>query len=569
MSSLIIIYLFFNIDIDQAGADESPTVLGKIRFKQGEETIPINGTSLPLSVNETVWLLALNDIEVDFGSNDQKIISNEQISAGMELALRVGEIDCCEDSVEYRLRITLQSELDDSAFEEATLLYIGSDEHLDVFPSKHFGGDSIRIMLDGLPQGQSTHLALLKPGLEKSNSTGRYGKIQYQSVVTPQSTLRIIYDSSSFTGVTESTIHFMLISTRTFLSEFGESETIIRMYRDGIVASNSVKLNRTTENIKTVNLNLASLGEPGIGGDTPLQLGLHFLYIRIGNEAVITREEGEKNVGVGDSSPYPIYGEEEYGGANTVEEGVFIPIYVLKNGEYTLLDQTLSSEEGVNLEFTKEIPAKVLIVATPLLNGVTSSLSTAELNIPLTKIILYDGNQRIDDYLLSFEPSLPSTRLGGVTYVMGETFSTKALLSRVKVSNFTLTNYKINGGRISEIGFPEILNLTTKLNRVNLAAVNELGESLLEGWIRVEKGEESYIYSLDSSQTLRIPDGTYTFNLIIEEGPEVEKTITVDSSQTITLTASTVKTIDIVLLTIMLIEISAAAILGVMIFRNT
>jgi hypothetical protein len=361
----------------------------------------------------------------------------------------------------------------------------------------------------------------------------------------------------------------MLISTRTFLSEVGESENIIRMHRDGIVASNSVKLNRTAENIKTVNLDLASLGEPGTGGDTPLQLGLHFLYIRIGDEAVITREEGEKNVGVGGSSPYPIYGEEEYGGATTVEEGVFIPIYVLKNDGYTLLDQTLSSEEGVNLEFTKEIPAKVLIVATPLLNGVTSSLSTAELNIPLTRIILYDGDKRIDDYLLAFEPSLPSTLLGGVTYVMGETFSSKALLSRVKVSNFTLTNYEINGGRISEIGFPEILNLTTKLNRVNLAAENELGESLLDGWIRIEKGEESYSYSLDSAQTLRIPDGTYTFTLIIEEGPEVEKTITVDSSQTITLTASTVKTMDIVLLTIVLIEISAAAILGVMILRNT
>ena len=564
MISLSIILPHLNAQLDQSIATKPTAVLGMIGFKQGGETIPINGTSIPLNANETVWLLALKDISVNYGPTDRNIISNELVPAGKEVSFRPALIQCCEIQKKYHLRITAQSTLDDyGSFEEASLLYVGSDEARIVTPSLSLGKDSIRIKMDGLSQESPTQLTLLKPGLDESMVTGRYGVVQYRSVVTPQSTMKILYDPSIVGGVVEQTIHFMLISTRTYLSEVIESENIIRMHRDGIVASTSVKLNLTTEGTIPVNLKLASLGEPGTGGDTPLQLGLHFLYIHIEGEDVITREQGNNKAGEENADDYSEYAEED--NAKTEE---FIQIYVLKNDGYTILDQIPSSEGEVRLDFTKENPKKMLVVATSIINGVTSSLYSTELMIHMTTITLYDGDQQIYDYTLSFEPKLPSTQVGGVTYVLGETLGDTALLTKVKVFNFTLSSYEISGGRGNEIGFSEILNLTTKLNKVSISTVNDLGESLSNGLVKIEKGDEKYSYQVYPPRTLTIPDGTYTISLIIGENTVEEKSITVVSSQTITLTENTIKTMDVVLLAILLIEIPAVAILGIMIRRS-
>ena len=101
-----------------------------------------------------------------------------------------------------------------------------------------------------------------------------------------------------------------------------------------------------------------------------------------------------------------------------------------------------------------------------------------------------------------------------------------------------------------------------------MSTINDLGEPLSNGWVTVEKGREQYRYSAGPSKTLRIPSGTYTIKLIVGENIEEEKTITIDSSQTITLTANTIQTLDLILLAIILIEIPAVAILGIMIIRS-
>lgn len=562
--SLSVIFPLVNAQAGEAGAVQQGVGLGLIGFKQGMETIPINGTSIPLNANDTVWLFALRDISVDYGPTDHNIISIERVPAGKEVSLRPAPIQCCGVSEKYRLRITAHSAPGDyRGFEEASLLYVGGEESRIVTPSISFGNASIRIMLDGLPPRSSTQYALLKPGLDESRAIGRYGAVQYRSVVKPQSTMRILYEPAGGGGLANLTIHFVLISTRSFLSETGEPGNIIRLHRDGIVASTSVKLNRTVEGPIPVNLKLASLGEPGAGGETPLQMGRHFLYIYIEGESIISREQGEKNVGGGYGGDYG-----DYAGGGGAEEEAFLPIYVLKNDEYTLLGQTLPSEEGIDLLFTEDIPHKMLVVATPQINGVTLALYAAELTIPLTKIMLYDGDQQVNDYTLFLEPRLPSTQVGGVTYVIGETLGKSAFLTRVKVHNFTLPSYEVEGGRDGEIGFPAILNVTTRLNRVTVSTVNELGEAVSDGWVKIEKGGEIYRYSAGPSRTLRIPDGTYTMTLIVGERPVAEKTVTVDSPRTITLTVSTIQGIDIVLLAIVLIEIPAVAILGVMILRS-
>ena len=186
----------------------------------------------------------------------------------------------------------------------------------------------------------------------------------------------------------------------------------------------------------------------------------------------------------------------------------------------------------------------------------------------MTEIAFYDGDQLVSNYELTFEPNLPSTQLGGVTYVLGDTLGGTTLLTQVKIFNFTLPNFEINGEGRNEIGFSEILNLTSKLNQVKVSTINDLGEPLSNGWVTVEKGREQYRYSAGPSKTLRIPSGTYTIKLIVGENIEEEKTITIDSSQTITLTANTIQTLDLILLAIILIEIPAVAILGIMIIRS-
>jgi hypothetical protein len=247
---------------------------------------------------------------------------------------------------------------------------------------------------------------------------------------------------------------------------------------------------------------------------------------------------------------------------------VFLPIYVLKNDGYTLIDQTQSSEGVITLSLSKVIQNKIIAVATPIINGVTSSLYSSELMIQMTEIAFYDGDQLVSNYELTFEPNLPSTQLGGVTYVLGDTLGGTTLLTQVKIFNFTLPSFEINGEGRNEIGFSEILNLTSKLNQVKVSTINDLGEPLSNGWVIVEKGREQYKYSAGPSETLRIPSGTYTIKLIVGENIEEEKTIIIDSSQTITLTANTIQTLDLILLAIILIEIPAVAILGIMIIRS-
>jgi hypothetical protein len=222
----------------------------------------------------------------------------------------------------------------------------------------------------------------------------------------------------------------------------------------------------------------------------------------------------------------------------------------------------------ITLSFSKVIQDKIIAVATSIIHGVTSSLYSAELMIQMTEIAFYDGGQLVSNYELIFEPNLPSTQFGGITYVLGETLGDTALLTQVKVFNFTLPSYEINGEDRNEIGFSEILNLTSKLNQVSVSPINDLGEPLSNGWVTMEKGHEQYRYLADSSKILRIPSGTYTIKLIVGENIEEEKTITIDSSQTITLTANTIKTLDVILLAILLIEIPVAAILGIMIIRS-
>jgi hypothetical protein len=372
-----------------------------------------------------------------------------------------------------------------------------------------------------------------------------------------------MYDPNIIGGGIESTIHFMLISSRTFMSETIDSENIMRMYRDGIVASTKVKVNRTANVTIPVNIDLSLLGEPGTGGDTPLQLGLHFLYVHIEGEKISPREQGE-NMGA-DNAASNYLG---IGGGVIATTEVFLPIYVLKNDGYTLIDQMQSSERVITLSFSKVIQDKIIAVATSIIHGVTSLLYSAELMIQMTEITFYDGGQLVSNYELIFESNLPSTQFGGITYVLGETLGDTALLTQVKVFNFTLPSYEINGEDRNEIGFSEILNLTSKLNQVSVSPINDLGEPLSNGWVTMEKGHEQYRYLADSSKILRIPSGTYTIKLIVGENIEEEKTITIDSSQTITLTANTIKTLDVILLAILLIEIPVAAILGIMIIRS-
>ena len=96
MLSLAIILPLLNAQIDQPITEKTVDVLGLIGFKQGETMIPINGTSIPLNVNDTVWLLALSDLSLEYGPIDRNIMNNVKVSAGKEIPLKPHMIKCCD-----------------------------------------------------------------------------------------------------------------------------------------------------------------------------------------------------------------------------------------------------------------------------------------------------------------------------------------------------------------------------------------------------------------------------------------------------------------------------------------
>jgi len=544
--------------------------LGLVGFKRGLETIPVNGTSIPLFEGETVWLLALRDVSVDYGPvGGGPVVHLESLSAGEEVPLTPPSLPCCGASATYSLKITahpapLEGGLE---FERAYLIYVGVDEQRTLTASIYPGNDSLQVMLDGVPLTPSTRLALLKPGVDEVVANGLYGEVKYRSVIKPHSTLQIIYDPSKGLIPKGSVVRFLLLSTRAFVSEGEGLENGVKLHRDGIVASAVVDLNRTAERPIVVNLTTSAFGEPGVGGDTPLQPGLHFLYIHIEGQELARRDE-EGNLVGSRRMPYGGYGDYA-ADIEALSKQIFIPIYVLDDDGYTLLDHTIASKEMPSLDFSKAVPNEVLVAATTSIQGVTSSIYKVTLTVPVARIALYDGVERVDEYTVNLKPSLPSANIQGVTYVIGESLGQKALLTGVKVNNFTLTNYKIEGGRSGVIVFPDVLNLTAKLNKVTISAEDELGEPVAGGLIRLEKGGEVYTLPADRPRIVRLPDGTYKVSLLIGGVSIVERTVRIESPQTVLLTVSTVQATDIALLALILAEASIAVILLVKIFQSS
>jgi len=530
--------------------------IGLIGFRKGQESIPINGTSIPLNANESIWILALEDITVELSPENQNPIFTEKVSAKGEAIVKPPSIPCCSVSAVYYLTVTAKStpQQNIQRFEKVRLTYISGEEPRTIIPKLDTSINSFRVMLEGPPLSSFTRLALLKSGSEESNITGTFGTIRYQTVVKPQSTIRIKYNPSQIVNQTGSSVHFTLISTRTFTS-VGQ-ENIVQFHKDGVVASATIDMNKTRNQQIIVNLTTSIIGEPGQEGDTPLQYGLHFLYINVEGEELVKRDDTKK------ASSKDAAAEDPYSNVDTRQD-MFIPIYVLDDDNYSLIDYSLTSEDALSIDISQGFPTNVLVVAIPTIQGVTLAVDQAKLAIPVAKITLKDGLKPVDEYAISLEPNYPSVQIQGVTQVIGDASGKTAEITSVKVSNFTLTNYVVEGRSSKIIAFPDNVNLTTTLNKVTISTENDIGENMLNSQVNIEKDGEQFTFSGEQPRTINLPEGTYKM-IVTTGGVQVlEKTVKIDSSQKIILTTSTIELKDILIPFLLLLEGAAVIFLSV------
>ncbi|HEY4699496.1 MAG TPA: hypothetical protein VIH27_03895 [Nitrososphaerales archaeon] len=552
---IILILLLFSLVIapafqglaQQADKSKGQPELGLIGFKKGKESIPINGTSIPLNTKEAIWILALDDVTVELSPENQNPIFREIILAKGEALIKPPSVPCCGITAVYYLTVTAYGtpEKNTERFEKVRLTYISGEEPRTISPKLDTGINSFRVMLEGPPLSSFTRLALLKSGSEESNFTGTFGTIKYQSVVKPQSTMRIKYDPSQTINDTGSSVHFTLISTRTFISV--GKENIVQFHKDGVVAAATINLNKTRNQQIIVNLTTSIIGEPGEEGDTPLQYGLHFLYINVDGEELVKRDDTTK------ASSREVAAEDPYSNVDTRQD-MFIPIYVLDDDNYALIDYSLTSEDALNIDILKGFPTNVLVVAIPTKQGVTLSVDQAKLALPVAKITLKDGSTPVDNYAVSLNPNYPTVQVQGVTQVIADGSGKTAEITSVKVSNFTLTNFVVEGRPSKTISFPDEVNLTTTLNKVTISTENDIGGNILSSQVKIEKEGEQFTFSGEQPKTINLPEGTYKMSVTTGGVQVLEKTLKIDSAQKIILTASTIELRDILIPIILLFE---------------
>ncbi|MFB3042985.1 MAG: hypothetical protein ACE1ZC_01740, partial [Nitrososphaerales archaeon] len=153
---------------------EIETELLRIGFKEGAETIPFDGSTIPVGPGDEIWLRAFSDIEVTHGVAGGESQTMEIPNAERRI-IQIPEPECCDRSLTYVVSAISSSPLpggegggvrfpDPSQRQDQTAVMriVGRHEPLRVNPSATLSLNTIQIRpseSDGL--GLRTQLALL------------------------------------------------------------------------------------------------------------------------------------------------------------------------------------------------------------------------------------------------------------------------------------------------------------------------------------------------------------------------------------------------------------------------
>ncbi len=524
--------LLFTLLIPSSLGQVQPEIeqeLVRIGFKQGAESIPLDGSTIPVGPGDEIWLLAFRDVEVTHG-----VVGGEsqtlEISNTESRMIQIPGPDCCDRSLTYVISAVSTSPLPGGReAQTAVLRVVGPHEPLRVNPSTTLSLNTIQIRpteSDGLDL--TTQLALLRRGVQKSSLEADFGIINYTSVMVPGGQVLLTYQVTEL-GPIGGVLHIVLESPRVITAGSATDEISITLRKNGTVVSTVLSVDNL--NLES-QMNLPNLNEPGNGGDTPIQLGLHYLHI---------------------------FSE---GGASG-DINIYLPVFVLESASFTLLDHSTSPMKALRIILTESDLDDLVLVAVRSTFGVTTLVSTTELDLPLTRLRLFNGPEQLFSYELGFSGSVQQSQHEGITYLLGNSLGDSLQLTRILVNNFTVRNFEILGKTSNEIGFPEDLEIVTRLNTLEVSVVDEVNRDLREGSISVEKSGEAYKYPLAERHALRLESGTYTITYSINDDEFVRETLSVNSNREVILSAATIGTIDLVLTVTILGEIGLVAFLGI------
>lgn len=546
---MLVSALLFTLLIPHSFGQVEPAIeteLLRIGFKEGAETIPFDGSTIPVGPGDEIWLRAFSDIEVTHGVAGGESQTMEIPNAERRM-IQIPEPECCDRSLTYVVSAISTSPLpggegggvrfpDPSQRQDQTAVMriVGRHEPLRVNPSATLSLNTIQIRpseSDGL--GLRTQLALLRRGVERSSFEADFGIINYTSVVVPGGQLSLTYQVNE-QGPIGGVLHIVLESARVITAGSTAQEIPITLRKNGTVVTDALSVDNL--NLES-QMDLPNLNEPGNGGDTPIQLGLHYLHI---------------------------FSE---GGASG-DISIYLPVFVLEGADFTLLDHSTSPRDALRLTITDSGLDDLVVVAASSTFGVTTLLSTTELDLPVTRLKLFNlreilGPEQLFSYELVFSGPIQQSQHEGITYLLANSRGDSLQLSQILVNNFTVRNFEMLGKTSNEIIFPEDLEITTRLNTLEVSVVDELNRDLREGSISVEKSGEAYVYPLAERHQLRLESGEYRIVYSISEDEFVRETLSVNTDREVILSVSTIGTTDLVLTAAILGEIGLVAFLGI------
>ena len=517
--------------------------LALLGFAQGGESIPLDGSTISIGPGETIWVLALENINVAYGPAGSGQVAGAdvledccaddldkpmELASGGELLLPISApSECCDQIVNLDLFVTSRSGTSHSAH----LVLVGPQQSIEFTPSASLNVESLSISTGNAKFPSSTHLALLRPGDNVSIIEGPFGEISYRNVATPGIASIFTYSGSDDAPI-GSTLHFILESSRVITAKGSDDGMDILLQKNGTVTSSSVTLNSLE--VQSF-LNIPSLGESGAGGNTPLQIGLHFVHIY---------SEGTAIAGI----------------------NLYLPFYVVDTGDYTLLDYAIQTDNSLNMPLGESLPSDLIVSATTSVLGVTTSTSVENFEVSIASVRLFNAGNQLFDYEVSIFPNFEMGLFQGVLYVLGG-IQDSAEITEIVVNNFAIEDFVLSERNSKEIFFPDDVQVITNLNTIDISVVDEIGEELTEGTVKVQKGAESYEYLLFERHILNLASGSYIISHTLDE-TVVEETFVISSSEVITLSIFTIELIDTILTLVILGEIVLVLLLGVQILRT-
>ncbi len=467
-----------------------PQGMAMIGFQKGEYPIPINGTSIPMYIDETLWLSAREDTIVAFGIKGQRP-SLQLVKKGNDIQLEFPKVSCCGNTLQLELTA---SDSFGSKVERANVILVGEERLNEIDAQTSVSPEGIVVTPKGSAKTPINQIALLKVGADEISVGTDYGPIKYKNVIKQQSILKITYEPSQLVDRAAFTAYFIIESPRTYSNE-GPRISIIR---NGTIASIGSKLNQSGNNPITANIGIPKIGSPGKGGDTPLRPGLNFLHFYLADND------------------------------GNMKGNTYLPLYLLDDDNFTVLDY--SSKSTLSLPLTSRPPVKLIVYASTSINGITTSTASKEILLPISRITVTDGQEDVVDYDVSVEPDVPKANVQGTTYLLSGKSDITVTLTRLKVNNFTVNEFRINGSATNAIRFPQDVQIITKLSQLKIEATDEFGDAIVGGLVKIKKEGQINTRGLGKSQTILLPSGAYTLEVMVAGILASTQTVAINSA---------------------------------------